>query len=76
MDENGDLPENLHILFSGWENMDPINPHKLPETNVFGSEDEIRDNWKICGGNCFDCACRGVGCWQAGRGDIVAFKKH
>ena len=76
MDENGEIPENLHILFSGWENMDPINPHKLPETNVFGSEEEIRDNWKICGGNCFDCACRGVGCWQAGRGDIVAFKKH
>ena len=76
MDENGDLPANMHVLFSGWENMSPITPHSLPETNVFGSEDEIRDNWKICGGNCFECACRGVGCWQAGKGDIVAFKKH
>jgi len=76
IDENGDLPENLHVLFSGWENMAPINPHSLPETNVFGSEDEIRDNWKICGGNCFECACRGVGCWQAVKGDTIAFKKH
>lgn len=73
---NGELPENLHILFSGWSNLEPVNPYKLPETNVFASEDEIRDNWKICGGNCFNCACRGVGCWQAGKGETVAFKLH
>lgn len=76
MDENGDLPANLHILFSGWDNLAPINPHSLPETTVFHTEDEIRDNWKLCGGNCFNCACRGVGCWQAGAGDVIAFKKH
>jgi len=74
--DNGELPENLHILFSGWENLKPVNPHKLPETNVFKSEDEIRDEWKLCGGNCFNCACRGVGCWQAGKGETVAFKLH
>ena len=74
--DNGELPENLHILFSGWENLKPVNPHKLPETNVFKSEDEIRDDWKLCGGNCFNCACRGVGCWQAGKGETVAFKLH
>lgn len=74
--ENGELPENLHILFSGWNNLEPENPHKLPETNVFKTEEEIRENWKICGGNCFECACRGVGCWQAGKGETVAFKLH
>lgn len=74
--DNGELPENLHILFSGWENLKPVNPHKLPETNVFKSEAEIRDDWKLCGGNCFNCACRGVGCWQAGKGETVAFKLH
>lgn len=74
--ENGELPGNLHILFSGWDNLEPENPHKLPETNVFKTEDEIRENWKICGGNCFECACRGVGCWQAGKGETVAFKLH
>ena len=70
------IPGNMHILFSGWENLAPKNPHKFPETNIFTTENEIQDNWKICGGNCFNCACRGVGCWQAGKGETIAFKKH
>lgn len=70
------LPGNLHILFSGWSNLKPINPYNLPETNVFKAEQDIKPDWKICGGNCFNCACRGVGCWQAGRGDTIAFKMH
>ena len=76
IDCNGSLPENMHLLFSGWDNLVPVNPHKLPETNVFKTEDEIKENWKICGGNCFNCACRGVGCWQAKTGDTIAFKLH
>ena len=76
IEENGVLPENLHILFSGWNNLKPVNPFELPETNVFKTENEIRDNWLICGGNCFNCACRGVGCWQAKAGETVAFKLH
>lgn len=76
INENGKLPENLHILFSGWDNLKPINPHNMPETNIFKTEGEINDNWKICGGNCFNCACRGLGCWQAKTGETVAFKLH
>lgn len=71
---NGDLPENLHILFSGWESMKPINPYKQPETNVYNKTPN--DDWLLCGGNCFECGCRGVGCWQAKKGDVIAFKKH
>ena len=71
----GDLPENLHVLFSGWDNLKPVNPYKLPETNVFGKEGPA-EGWKVCGGNCFECGCRGVGCWQAKKGDTIAFKKH
>ena len=75
--ENGELPANLHILFSGWNNLDPANPHNLPETNVIVPDmDTMPDNWKMCGGNCFNCACRGVGCWQAQKGDTIAFKLH
>ena len=73
---NGDLPVNLHIMFSAWNNLVPNNPYCLPETNVYKEEEEIRDNWKLCGGNCFNCACRGVGCWQAQKGDVIAFKLH
>ena len=74
IDANGDLPKNLHILFSGWEDMEVINPHNLPETNVY--DDQPREEWLLCGGNCFECGCRGVGCWQARNGDVIAFKKH
>lgn len=76
IDANGELPANLHILFSGWTNLVPENPHNLPETNIFTSEADFNENWKVCGGNCFECACRGVGCWQAQKGDTIAFKKH
>ena len=76
IDANGDLPENLHILFSGWQNLTPDNPHNLPETNVFTCEEDFNEDWKVCGGNCFNCACRGVGCWQVGKGETIAFKMH
>ena len=75
-EKNGEIPANLHILFSGWNNLECINPHGLPETTVFANESEIRENWKICGGNCFNCACRGLGCWQAKKGETIAFKLH
>lgn len=72
----GDLPANLHILFSGWENLNPVNPYNLPETNVYSRGEEPRETWLLCGGNCFECGCRGVGCWQARKGDVIAFQKH
>lgn len=76
INSNGPLPANLHLLFSGWTNLDPINPHSLPETNVIPRGEDPADSWKICGGNCFSCACRGVGCWQAQQGDVIAFRMH
>lgn len=76
IENHGALPSNLHILFSGWQGLKPDNPYNLPETNVFTCEDDFNDDWKVCGGNCFNCACRGVGCWQAQAGDTIAFKIH
>lgn len=70
------IPENLHVMFSAWAGLDPVNPYHFPETVVYTTESEISDSWKMCGGNCFECACRGVGCWQAVDGDTIAFKKH
>lgn len=73
---NGDLPANLHILYSGWSNLEPVNPYNLPETNVYDDEHPKADEWLECGGNCFQCGCRGLGCWQARKGDVIAFKMH
>jgi len=72
----GAIPKNLHILFSGWSNLEPVNPYNFPETNVILKNQEPAENWLVCGGNCFECACRGVGCWQAKRGETVAFPIH
>lgn len=74
--KNGKVPENLHVMFSGWENLDPVNPFDFPETNVIMKGSGPRENWKICGGNCFECAVNGVGCWTAKKGDVIAFNEH
>lgn len=76
IDKNGSLPKNLHILFSGWTNLKPINPHNLPETTVYAKEEDINPVWTLCGGNCLDCAIKGCGCWNAENGETIAFKIH
>ena len=75
MNENT-LPKNLHLLFSGWTNLAPINPHNLPETTVYATDADIRSEWIPCGGNCLDCAIHDGGCWAAKSGDTIAFKIH
>ena len=32
--------------------------------------------YKICGGNCTECACRGVGCWELKKSETIAFYEH
>lgn len=70
------LPPNLHIIFSEWGNMTPPNPYKLPTAAVIFKDTEPLDTWKICGGNCTECACRGVGCWELKKGETIAFYEH
>lgn len=75
-----ELPENLHILYSGWTNLFPteggFNPHNLPETTVYAREEDIKPEWTLCGGNCLDCAIHDGGCWTAKPGETIAFKIH
>lgn len=72
----GDLPANLHVIFSEWGEQKPVNPHNLPTAAVIFKGCEPSDNWKICGGNCTECACRGVGCWELKKGETIAFYEH
>lgn len=74
--ENGALPANLHIIMSGWQDMAPINPHILPETNVIYPGQDIPEKWHVCGGNCTNCARAGAGCWAAQPGETIAFHLH
>lgn len=74
--ENGALPENLKLIFSAWPGMNMENPHALPIANVIFKGQEPAAHWKICGGNCTECACQGVGCWQLKTGEHIAFYEH
>ena len=76
IDNNGPLPENFKLIFSEWGDMAVNNPHKLPQSAVIFKGSEPRDNWAICPGNCFECACRGTGCWTLKSGETIAFYEH
>ena len=74
------LPSNLHIIFSRWDsawNVHIHNPHNLPMSAVIfkGVANQIEFE-KICGGNCTECACKGIGCWELKKGETIAFYEH
>lgn len=70
------IPQNLKIIFSNWGAWKCENPHGLPVCEVIFKNETPADDWKICGGNCTDCACRGIGCWQLKNGDTIAIYEH
>lgn len=70
------LPNNLQIILSGWGAWQPKNPYNLPMSQVIFKGQEPLKNWLLCGGNCAECACRGVGCWQLKKGETIAFYQH
>lgn len=70
-------PSNLKLIFSlPFDGATIDNPHNLPTAAVIFKGQEPADDWKICGGNCSECACRGVGCWELKKGETIAFYKH
>jgi hypothetical protein len=71
-----EIPANLHVIFSAWPGMNMENPHALPVAAVIFKGEEPRDGWKVCPGNCADCAARGVGCWELKPGETIAFYEH
>ena len=75
-DQGGKIPKNLHIIFSDFETFHCENPYNFPVTDVINSADELPKGGKLCGGNCTDCICRGVGCWELKKGEKLYFIKH
>lgn len=74
---NHKKPRNLQIIFSlPFDGSEINNPHNLPTAGVIFKNQVPADNWKICGGNCQECACRGVGCWELKKGETIAFYEH
>ena len=70
-------PRNLQIVFSlPFDGAKIENPHNLPTAAVILKGAAPKDNYKICGGNCEKCACRGVGCWELKKNETIAFYQH
>lgn len=85
IDKNGALPENLHLIFSDWKNIDMDNRHNLPVSSPVwfdnsgreiarGSHTTAAAQW--CGGFCEECAATGRGCWTVRQGETILFEAH
>lgn len=70
-------PSNFKIIFSlPFDGAIIDNPHNLPCAKVILKGNKPAENDKVCGGNCTECACRGVGCWELKKGETIAFYEH
>ena len=75
---HGELPKNLHMVFSGWVGLEMINPFSLPEAHVRYRDGSTtaRHGAVECNGNCTECASVGSGCWTLQKGEQVIFDEH
>lgn len=78
LDDGGKIPENLHLILSGWKGMQMDNPYNLPEAHVIYRDGTTtaRKDAKPCGGNCTHCAKISGGCWTLKHGEQIAFGQH
>ena len=75
--KNHRKPQNLKLIFSlPFDGAMINNPHNLPTAAVILKGNEPKANYKVCGGNCTECACQGVGCWELKKGETIAFYEH
>ena len=72
----GVIPSNLKVILSNWGAWKCNNPHGLPVCEVIFKGNKPDENWKICGGNCTECACAGIGCWELKNNETIAIYKH
>ena len=76
--QGGELPGNLHMIFSGWVGLEMANPFSLPEAHVRYRDGSTtaRDDAIECSGNCTECALTEGGCWNLQKGQQVVFNEH
>lgn len=78
IEKHGPLPNNLHMVFSGWVGLKMVNPFSLPEAHVRYRDGSMTaaPGATDCGGNCTECAVTDGGCWSLKAGEQVVFKEH
>lgn len=77
-ERKGELPKNLHLIYSGWKGLKMKNPYNLPEAHVRYRDysTTAREDAIECGGNCVECAITDSGCWVLKNGEQVVFNQH
>lgn len=72
------IPQNLHLIMSGWKDLKMDNPYSLPEAHVRYRDGSTTASGSAveCGGNCTECALTEGGCWTLGEGKQVVFDEH
>jgi hypothetical protein len=74
---NGDLPNNLRVVFSAWDkNFFVPNPYNLPIAYVNFCDSSKNPDIPVtafkCSGNCEKC----LTCWQLQNGQATVFNQH
>lgn len=72
------MPDNLHLIFSGWPGLRMNNPFCLPEAHVLFRDGTTtaKEGAIPCNGNCTECAVTDGGCWTLKSGQQIVFKEH
>lgn len=78
IESGGEIPVNLHIIFSAWVGLNMVNPFSFPEAHVRYRDGSTtaKDSAVECGGNCTECATTDGGCWILTNGEQVIFDEH
>ena len=78
LENGGEIPPNLHLIFSAWKGLRMDNPFNLPEAHVRyrNKTTTAKSTAMRCGGNCTECAMTDVGCWVLKKGEQVVFNEH
>lgn len=78
IEDGGQIPENLHLIFSVWRNLECDNRFNLPTSHVRYKDGTTTasDSAVECSGNCTECAMTDGGCWTLKFGEEVVFDEH
>lgn len=85
IEKNGELPSNLHLIFSAWKGLQMSNPFLLPECHVIYTDgtttaSDDKRAW-LCSGNCTECylnkgSIEHHNCFNVGKNEQILIKAH
>jgi len=68
---NGNMPKNVHVMFSKWKDWEPENPYGFAVSEVDFCDGTEHSGFR-CPGHCSECH----HCFEMERGETIIYKKH